>query len=330
MINLEQNKTLAPLTTFGIGGGAKYFTEVRNEDELLEALEYAQKEKLEILVLGGGSNILISDSGFDGLVILNRIKGVKVHGDAVTVGAGEDWDELVVKTIENNLVGIENLSGIPGTVGGAVVQNIGAYDQTFGDTVDFVNVINCKTLIKEQLKAADCHFAYRNSVFKENIGNYAVTSVQLKLNVTENSESLHKSRNKTLTTRAQKGMLISDEVESYRSAGSYFKNPIIAKDHFDNVFEGIKDTPPDKAWFWEVGADKVKLSAAYLIELSGFKKGYENNGAGISPKHNLSLINVNNATAQSVDDLALAIKKAVAEKFRVNLEEEVIKIGSFK
>jgi UDP-N-acetylmuramate dehydrogenase len=347
MLNIEQDKLLAPWTTFKIGGLAKYFVEVFDERGLLQAVEFAKAKNLPVFVLGGGSNILVSDEGFSGLVILNRIKGVEVDANTgiVRAGAGEVWDYLVEKSVEANLAGIECLSGIPGTVGGAVVQNIGAYGQTFGDVVAEIEALNIETLKSEKLSAAEAKFAYRNSLFKENPGTYVITYVRIKLiphgeptlvyhdlaaYFQGKLATLPSVRGAVFEIRARKGMVISDRFESFQSAGSYFKNPVVEKIHFDRIRTDLSFEAPKSPWYWEMSDGRVKISAAHLISKAGFPKGYQEGEAGISPKHNQSIINYGQASASEVYGLAQKIKKAVDEKYGIPLEEEVLMVGNFE
>lgn len=346
MLNIEQDKLLAPYTTFNVGGAAKYFIEVFDEKGLLQAIEFAQDKNLPIFILGGGSNILISDEGFDGLVILNRIKGLEIDpvSGRVRMGAGEVWDEMVKKVVEASLGGLECLSGVPGSVGGAVVQNIGAYGQTISDVIEEVEILNTETLNIEKLSAAECKFVYRNSLFKSNPGKYVLNYVVMKLmpdgkpaityhdlvDYFQGREpTVAEVRDAVIEIRARKGMVITQSHESYQSAGSYFKNPIIEKMHFDEIHPDLSVDAPATPWFWELPDGRIKIAAAFLIGAAGFGKGTSFGEAGVSPKHNQSLINLGNAKAIDIKNLSDKIKIAVEKKFGIPLEEEILMIGKF-
>jgi UDP-N-acetylmuramate dehydrogenase len=338
-IDKEQNLKL--YTTFNIGGKAKLFAKVGNLKEALEAIAYAQDKKFNVFVLGGGSNILVSDHGFDGLVIKNEIKGFKVKEQFITVGGGENWDEVVKRVIDLNLSGIECLSGIPGSFGGAVAQNIGAYGQTLADVVDSVEAIEISTGHVKVYNKSECEFEYRNSLFKKNQGQYFITAAILKLSFIARPNisyralksyfqdklqpTLTDGRRAVLNLRAAKGMLISEEFESYKSAGSFFKNPIISAEHFDKI-KSLINCPND--WYW-VETNGIKVAAACLVESAGFKKGQIIEAAQISPRQPLAIINPGNAGSKDVLTAANKIKTAVMNKFKIQLEEEVVYVGKF-
>ncbi|HEV8601032.1 MAG TPA: UDP-N-acetylmuramate dehydrogenase [Patescibacteria group bacterium] len=349
-MKVKQNQSLKKLNTFEIDANARFFVEIANEDQLSEALEFAKENRLEVFVLGGGSNILIGDGGFDGLVIKNGQKGIDIDGNTVKVGAGEIWDEVVAKAVEQNLFGTEWLSGVPGTAGGAVVQNIGAYGQTLGDVVIEVHAVETATGKSKVFTPEECQFAYRNSLFKQNPNKYIVTKFVLKLK--QNGESsvnypnvkkyfgdkklnLQEVRNAVIEIRASKGYVIMPGYECYKTAGSFFKNPIVSQDEFKDLRTKIPASPAkrgekdDDIWFWEMPEDKVKVAAAKLMQEAGFPKGYQDGKVGISPKHSLSLINLGNAKAQEIKTLAKEIKNSVFQKFGVKLEEEVIFVGDY-
>jgi len=337
-MNYQPQYKLANCTTFCIGGPADYFASVTDLSELKKALDFAKEKSLPVLVLGRGSNILISDKGFQGLVIQNQIKGIKIDDSGlVVVGAGENLDDVVARTIEKGLAGIESLSGVPGSAGGAVVQNVGAYGQTLGDVVLEVKTIEIDSGKEKIFSAEECEFGYRSSWFKKNLNKYIVTEVRLKLNpngepVTtyahvqkhfENKPkpSLSELREFIIKIRASKGYLIMPGIESYKTAGSFFKNPIVSLEQFEILKPVLGD--PSLNRFWEA-SNGVKIAAAFLMEEAGFGKGYREGNVGISPKHSLSLVNFGGATAEEIKALAEKIKSVVFEKFSVRLEEEVL------
>ncbi|MEK7203845.1 MAG: UDP-N-acetylmuramate dehydrogenase [Patescibacteria group bacterium] len=337
IIKTRRNYPLKKLTTMKIGGPAKYFCEVSKETELAEVLKFTQKNNLPVFILGGGSNVLINDKGFDGLVIFNRIKGIDTKTDGtVTANSGENWDELVQLCVENNFAGVECLSGIPGSVGGAVVQNIGAYGQTLEDVVSKVYTLEMPSGKTKVFSAKECKFAYRNSLFKKSSNKYFVLKVELKLSPNgrpttaypqvkkhfENkpSPNLADLRRFIIRLRASKGYLIMPGYKCYKTAGSFFKNPVISQEQFEKIKPIFGDADLNR--FWET-PNGIKVAAAYLIEQAGFKKGYQDGKAGISPKHSLSVINLGNAKASDITGLTEKIKNVVYKKFGVKLDEEI-------
>lgn len=345
MISAQPKISLAGYTTFGVGGVAEWLVEVGNENELLQAVEFAKHNNLRILALGGGSNVLVSDAGFSGLVIVNRIKSLaSTDNGEVFVGAGEAWDEVVMRTVEKNLAGIECLSGVPGFAGGAVVQNIGCYGQTLGDRVEKVRAYNIRSRRFEEFSRQECRFVYRGSIFKNN-SDYIVTSFELKLipkglpaltyqDVLQFFQgkprpSLAELREAVLEIRAGKGMIINPNYVSFKSVGSYFKNPVVSQKDLDRI-RSVYSEEEGRPWYWNLPDGTVKVSAAKLISLAGFAKGFvENPRVGISPKQPLAIINLGGATAADITDFAAKIKKGVQQKFGVELEEEVVYIGQF-
>jgi UDP-N-acetylmuramate dehydrogenase len=336
-MEFQANYPLSKITTFQIGGPASFFVVVTDLSELKQALGFAREKGLKVLVLGGGSNILISDQGFDGLVIQNKITNFKIEDSGlITIGAGENWDDVVVRTVDKNLSGVECLSGVPGSAGGAVVQNIGAYGQTIGDVVVKVEAIEIATGEEKIFSAVECEFEYRTSWFKKNQNKYVVISFTLKLSPNgtptieylpvkqhfENrSPSLKELRNFIIETRASKGYLIMPGYERFNTAGSFFKNPVVTKEQYERLKSILGDTNLNR--FWPVPKG-VKLAAAFLMQEAGFTKGYRDGNVGISPKHSLSIVNFGGASAAEVKSLAEKIKTTVLEKFGVHLEEEVL------
>src|SRR5258708_3977346 len=224
-MEIHPNYPLSQLTTFRIGGLASFFVEVSNEDELAEALKFAQEKKKEIFVLGGGSNILISDKGLDGLVIYNKISGLKIEDNGmVTVNAGENWDDVVARAVEKDLAGIECLSGVPGSAGGAVVQNIGAYGQTLGENILEVYVVSASSGERKTFSREACKFSYRSSFFKKTPGQYVVVGFMLKLMHETHHYILADLRQFIIKIRASKGYLIMPGYERYNTAGIFIIN----------------------------------------------------------------------------------------------------------
>ncbi|MBI2607740.1 MAG: UDP-N-acetylmuramate dehydrogenase [Candidatus Doudnabacteria bacterium] len=346
-LKVQENYPLKQLTTFEIGGLAAFYTQVTSLEEVREALEFAHQKSLKIFILGGGSNVLISDEGFSGLVIHNQIQDLsfKIKDDEalVTIGAGEDWDEVVKRCVEQDLAGIECLSGIPGSAGGAVVQNIGAYGQTISDVLEEVEAVECGSGNIVKFNREQCGFEYRDSDFKKNPGKYIVTKFRLSLVPhgrsvlnyqdlvkyfsNQNQHSLRDVRKAVIEIRAKKGNVILPGFEKFKTAGSFFKNPIVSREEFDKIKFLVKknggESDCQDPWFWGVEDGKIKLAAACLLASAGFRKGYKQGRVGISPKHPLALINIGEATAREMLALSWNIKQAVKSKFGVELEAEV-------
>ena len=333
---------LSSFTTLRVGGPARKIIHAHSEAELIEFVKAADSAKEPILILGGGSNLLISDAGFAGTVIRVESKGNALDYDAcsggmIEVSAGEDWDKFVEISIEKGFADLESLSGIPGTVGGAPIQNIGAYGHEISETIARVKTYDRSKGEVKTFTNAECKFSYRNSTFKEQPDRYVILTVtfqlrkgaqslpityaelakQLSVNIGDQVE-VAKVREAVLKLRASKGMLINLENEIY-SAGSFFVNPILSKSAADQL--------PADAPRWPQNDGKVKTSAAWLMEHSGVIKGEKLAGAQISDKHVLALTNSGGATAEDIVELAKRARKKVYEKFGIKLEAEVQLVG---
>lgn len=337
---IQENVLLAPLTTLGIGGAAHFFAEAVSESELIAAMEFAETRDLPVFILGGGSNVLVSDEGFSGLVIRVAIKGIEWN-ETVTAGAGEGWDDFVRQCVERNLAGVECLSGIPGLVGGTPVQNVGAYGQEVSETIRQVRVFDRQTKRIVELSNAECGFSYRASIFNSTERNrYVVLAVSFALKANgepalrypdvknffagrNDKPSLAEVRQAIIEIRSRKGMVIVPNDLDCRSAGSFFKNPVISAEAFAKLESAIGERPPS----FPAGDDKVKVPAAWLIERAGFQRGYAKGRAGISSKHTLAIINRGNATAQEVLDLVAEIQAHVQAEFGIALLPEPVFIG---
>jgi UDP-N-acetylmuramate dehydrogenase len=350
---IQENVPLAPLTTLRIGGPARFFAEAREEDELLAAFSFAEQRSLPLFILGGGSNALVADEGFPGLVVHVALKGVtwRDEGDEVigAARAGEDWDELVSQCVERDLAGVECLSGIPGSVGGTPIQNVGAYGQEVSETITSVRVFDRLAGGFTELSNEQCQFGYRSSAFNTTARDrYVVTAVAYALkphgepairypdlkNFFSNVSlrpSLRLTREAVREIRARKAMLIAPDDPDCRSAGSFFKNPVVTSETFDriegitrerNLICGVKGVPNFPA-----GDGKVKVPAAWLIERAGFHKGYSRGRVGISSKHTLAIVNRGGATAREVIGLMKEIQERVVEKFGVSLMPEPVFVG---
>lgn len=349
---IESTVVLAPFTTLGVGGPARYFLQANIETEIIAGLEFASTQKLPVFVLGGGSNVLISDSGFDGLVIhirmdrtgdrfkTDELEASRVGGWSrrITAGAGENWDDFVQFCVENHLAGVECLSGIPGTVGGTPVQNVGAYGQDVSETIDSVGCIDRETFRSVRFTNRECGFSYRKSIFNSYfIDRYIVYDVTYELIVggkpkiayTDLSEffgsrvpDLGEMREAVIGIRQAKSMVIDANDPNSKSVGSFFKNPILS----DRQFNKLRSEYPGVPGF-VVANGQFKIPAAWLIENAGFVKGFRIGNAGISTKHSLAIINYGNASAAEIIDLAKAIQNEVKRRFDIELAPEPVFIG---
>lgn len=332
-----------------MGGPARWFTVAADDDELSQALEWGRANDLEIFVLGGGSNIVVSDRGFDGLVIEVGLRGIacteRNGGVFLRVGAGERWDDVVDYAVTRGLAGIECLSGIPGRVGATPIQNVGAYGQEVAETIVRVEALSRGTGEHAAFSGEACGFGYRDSVFKRGEKDrWIVTAVTFSLDRNRppsiryrdleqalahvHEPTLADVRNAVLRLRRAKGMVIDPLDPDSRSVGSFFVNPVVGRETLDELIrlaeaQGIdRDTIPG----FPVGSG-TKLSAAWLIEHAGFAKGTRRGGAALSSKHALAIINPGEATASSIRELADEIRESVWNRFGVRLEPEAAFVG---
>lgn len=345
----REHVPLAPFTTFKIGGPARWFVEAASESELLEAVDFARTRSLPLFVLGGGSNLLVSDAGFPGLVLRIALMGIEEEPQAAyrlfNVAAGEDWDRFVSLTIDRNCGGIECLAGIPGTVGGTPVQNVGAYGQEVATTIQTVRALdlNSPTLDSQAFLELDhkaCGFAYRESNFnRAQRGRYIVTAVRYRLlsaaepvlSYRDIKQHFNEKPAPTLgevsqavrQIRRNKGMLITPGDPDCLSAGSFFKNPIVPL----TVLSRITAAKPAPVPQFPAEPGQVKIPAAWLVEQAGFQKGYAVGQAGISSRHSLALINRGAATAADIAALRDKIIAAVQTRFGITLEPEPVWVG---
>jgi UDP-N-acetylmuramate dehydrogenase len=335
-MEIANNFSLKRFNTFGIEAKAKAFVEVAGEEEMLEILSTKELKNYRKLIIGGGSNILLTKD-YDGLVIKNSIQGIEiVKEDEQTVtieaGAGVNWNDLVTYCVNRNFGGIENLVLIPGTVGAAPIQNIGAYGEELSETFLSLNGIYIESSETAAFNKSDCRFGYRNSIFKSELKNkFVVTKVFLKLNkypevITEYGNvlnELEKSGETDFTIKDVSEVIIKIRREKLPdpamigNAGSFFKNPEIKTVDF-NI---LKETYPDVRGY-PLNDDKMKLSAAWLIDKAGWK-GIRKGNTGTYLKHALVIVNYGNATGEEILHFAKEVKKSVYEKFDIVLEEEV-------
>ena len=348
-MELREHVALAPLTTFGVGGAARWLVEARSEDDVLEAVRWAGERRVPLFVLGGGSNLLVPDAGFPGLVLRVGLLGVIQEGCAFDVAAGENWDEFVQATVEAGCAGVECLAGIPGTVGGTPVQNVGAYGQEVSETIESVRALDRTTGQFVELGHAACGFRYRESVLNTTErGRYIVTRVRFRLRHGGEptlkyvdlrkhfglgsgphvvSPSLTEVAEAVREIRAKKGMVIRAGDPDARSAGSFFKNPVVGEETVVRVARAAA-VPEADVPRWPAGTARVKLPAAWLLEKAGFVKGFGDGRVGISSKHTLALVNRGGATFADVAAFQDEIVGCVAEKFGVVLEREPVLLGA--
>ena len=331
---------LANHTTLGVGGPAAKIIHATTEAELISAVKSADETNTPLLILGGGSNVLISDAGFSGTVIKVETSGNSFEIDAcsggtLTVSAGADWDEFVLFTIEKGLANLESLSGIPGTVGGAPIQNIGAYGHEVSEVIARVRTFDRKLKEVKTFTASQCGFGYRSSIFKSEPERYVILDVTFQLRLGEESlpiayaelakelgveigarVAITNVRDAVIKLRGAKGMLLGQGI---KSAGSFFMNPILNKDAADKL--------PSDAPRWPMPDGRVKTSAAWLMEHAGVNKGDQMAGAQISPKHVLALSNAGDASAKDLIELARIAQEKVRAKFGIVLQSEVQLVG---
>lgn len=339
-MQVQENVPLAPLTTIGIGGPARFFFRAHGVDPIIEALEWAKARELPVFLLGGGSNLLISDDGFPGLVIQLDLRGITIEADEgshamVKVAAGEPWDRFVKFAVRREWAGIECLSGIPGSTGATPIQNVGAYGQEVAETIARVEALDRTTGRVTWFTNEECRFGYRASLFKNvERDRYIVLSVTFRLRrhgeatlkypelqkyVEERHialDDLAGVREAVIAIRKRKGMVLDKNDPDTRSDGSFFMNPILTAEQY----EAFAQIAPDAPHF--PSGEDVKLSAAWLIEHAGFHKGFVHGNVGLSSKHTLAVINRGSGTAAEVVELVGMIQGAVREKFGVEIHPE--------
>lgn len=331
---IREQVPLAEYTTFGIGGAARYFAEATVEADVTEAVSWAKGREVPLFVLGGGSNLLVPDEGIDGLVLLMGIRGIRRAGGKFDVGGGESWDGLVSLTVAAGCAGMECLAGIPGSVGGTPVQNVGAYGQEVAETIVSVRAFDRDAGEFVELSNAQCKFRYRESVFNTSArGRFIVTQVRFELleggaprvayadlqrRFRDVSPTLAEVAEAVREIRLGKGMLIVPGDPDCRSAGSFFKNPIVPVESLG----GIPEVP-----HWPAGEGRVKLPAAWLLEQAGFVKGYGSGRVRISSRHTLALTNRGGASFADLMGMQEEIVAGVFRKFGVRLEREPVVLG---
>lgn len=334
---------LSDVTTLRLGGTAREVVEATTTEELVAAVADADAAGTPVLLVAGGSNLVVADEGFDGRVVLVRTSGDVVDQDmcsgaTVTVSAGESWDGLVARAVEQEWIGIEALAGIPGSVGATPIQNVGAYGQEVAQSIIRVRTWDRRDRAIRTLTAAECHFGYRSSRFKAEPGRHVVLDVafQLRLGslgapvayaelaralgieVGERAPSAQ-VRDAVLALRRGKGMVLDPADHDTWSAGSFFTNPVLAT--------GVADDLPDDAPRFAQPDGTVKTSAAWLISHAGFDRGHGTGAVSLSTKHALALTNRGSATTAELLELAREVRAGVAARFGIELEPEPNLVG---
>ncbi|MEI7634214.1 MAG: UDP-N-acetylmuramate dehydrogenase [bacterium] len=348
----KEHIPLAPHTTIAVGGNARYFLAVHDITQLREALDWAGHQRLPVFILGGGSNIVFPDEELNALVIQIALKAIWESAAADTAGtvlataaAGEDWDAFVAWTVERGWAGIECLSGIPGCAGATPIQNVGAYGQEVAETIASVTVLDRHNDATTEIPGEECAFGYRTSRFKTiDRGCYIVLSVTFRLvpggkpavryhgletYLAKNGirhPTLRDVREAVLAVRRSKAMVVDHDEPNSRGCGSFFMNPIMSAQQFVDIRATAERagvvSPGDTIPAHSVPDGRLKLSAAWLIERAGLRRGFHHGGAGISEKHSLAIVNFGGATARDVTELAALVIAHVMEKFGVRLQPE--------
>ncbi len=342
--------SLRDRTTLGVGGDAAFFAEAKTTSEACEALAWARSKGLRVFVLGGGSNLVVSDRGFGGLVLSLTSRDRERNGAEVRVAAGHRWDELVDFAVREDLAGIECLSGIPGLVGATPIQNVGAYGQEVSETITSVEVIDRETGIARVMNREGCELGYRDSIFKHALrdrclvvsvtftlrpgGAPAVGYPELERHLRGrgiDAPSLAETRTAIIELRRRKSMVFDASDENRRSAGSFFMNPIVDASEIADVEARVVEkkvlAEGERMPSYPAGTGKTKLSAAWLIERAGFSKGTTRGRVGISSRHSLALVNRGGATATEVLAFAREVRDGVIDAFGVRLVPEPELVG---
>jgi UDP-N-acetylmuramate dehydrogenase len=358
-MTVRENVVLAPLTTLQVGGAARYFAEAKSDDEVREAVGFAKARELPLFVLGGGSNLVVADTGWPGFVLRAAVGGITMPqpknsgGSSVlfSVGAGVNWDDFVAFAVSQNCAGIECLSGIPGSVGGTPVQNVGAYGQEVAQTIESVRAFDTKEERTVTLPRPACGFRYRSSIFNRapgsegggERGRYIILQVSYRLKRggaasvayadlqkhfagAAAQPSLTEVREAVRQIRRNKGMLIVPGDPDARSAGSFFKNPVLSETEFQDLAARAQARGLTIPSYPALEAQR-KVSAAWLVEHSGFEKGFRRGRAAISSKHALALINPGDARASDIVDLKEEIQRGVERAWGIRLEPEPVFVG---
>ncbi|MBP5993883.1 MAG: UDP-N-acetylmuramate dehydrogenase [Candidatus Moranbacteria bacterium] len=309
MIHIKKNIPLSRYTSFGIGGPADCFIEAAGPIEIAESIEFAEREKLTYFVMGGGTNLLFSDTGYRGLVIRISDGGLAVHGSVIQAGSGITLKQLTEEARDQGLSGMENLAGIPGSLGGAVRGNAGAFGTEIGDLIKRVKAFNRETSMVQEFSREQCCFSYRNSLFKQDDA-LIILSAEIELTAGAVPQTIGRAMEKIIATRESK------HSQSAKCAGSFFMNPEVSDAKLREEF--AKDTGSE--------AKNEKLPAGWLIDHVGLRGKYVG-GAQVSDQHPNYIINTGDATAEDVIMLSSLIKRKVRDELNVRLREEVQMVG---
>lgn len=340
-LDIQHDVPLAPLTTLGLGGSARYFVRAEDEQTVAAALRWAADEDRSSAILGGGSNLIVPDEGYGGLVIHMGIANIEFRdGGIVDVGAGVPWETVVEGAVSRNWAGLERLTGIPGSAGATPIQNVGAYGQEVADVIERVRVLRRDTLAIEELGPQDCGFGYRDSLFKREPDRFIVCAVrfalrpdgpgtirypELEKNVPPNA-TLQDIRRTVLDLRRRKSMVIDPNDPNRRSAGSFFLNPIIPAAEAERVVEqAVRQNlvaSPDEVPRYTTPDGQVKLAAGWLIEKAGIDKGTRRGAIGVSTNHALALVHYGGGTTTELLAFAAEVRERVIDRFGVDLERE--------
>lgn len=350
-MQLLENIPLAPLTTLKIGGPARYFVEAQDAGEVERAVAFVRSRNLPLFVVGGGSNVVVADAGWAGLVLKVAITGIERRGERADdgrilfdVGAGESWDRFVSRAVMARCAGVECLSGIPGSVGGSPVQNVGAYGEEVSETIVSLQAFDMRDGKIRELCHEACGFGYRTSIFNTSErGRFVILRVTYALTPDgkpridyadlkrhfegwDSTPSLAEVREAVRHIRALKGMLITPGDEDSQSAGSFFKNPVLSEAQHEELKKRASARRLTVPSYPALETHK-KVSAAWLVERSGFNKGYGFGHVGISRKHALAIINRGGASAAEIVALKDQIQQRVEEIWGVRLEPEPVMVG---
>ncbi|PYQ03424.1 MAG: UDP-N-acetylenolpyruvoylglucosamine reductase [Acidobacteria bacterium] len=351
---LAEHVPLSGLSTLGVGGPARYYVRCDSADSVARAAAWASEKKLSLLILGGGSNLVVADEGFSGLVLHLLVRGVdsvEANGAVeITAGAGEPWDPLVERAVSAGWAGLECLSGIPGFVGATPMQNVGAYGQDVSETITRVRALDLGTGKLENLDREECAFGYRDSRFKrEDRGRYVILGVTYRLRpggapsikyadlerhlAAEGvrAPTLADTRRAVIDVRRRKSMVIDPDDPNRRSVGSFFMNPVVPAHQARRIEADLRSAGAlganEKMPAFPAADGRTKLSAAWLIERAGLRRGYRRGNAGISTNHTLAIVNCGGATAQEVVGLAREIRVRVRDRFGITLSPEPVFVG---
>jgi UDP-N-acetylmuramate dehydrogenase len=339
MQKIQSDVPLSDYTTFKIGGRAKYFICVKSIEDLSSAIIFSRNKNLPFFVLGGGSNILVSDNGFDGVVIKMEIMGVdwKDVGEnetEIVMGAGENWDSVVDLSVQNGFSGLENLSGIPGTVGAGPVQNIGAYGSEIKDTLSFVEVFDTQNMLLKKMFKEECFFDYRDSIFKKKDGaRFIIVRVACLLSKNAKPNILYKDLNNLFSSKKISNPSVLDvrnavleirktklpDLRELGTAGSFFKNPVVSNKNCEILKKDFPEIP-----IFDFNDHQKKISAAWILDNVCKYKGYREGNVGVYKNQSLVIVNFGGGTAKEIKNLANKMSECVEKNTNVKIFPEII------